>query len=82
MVQVEALRLAMEEVPVGELTSADVLEHGFYKIQNFETGGITSSPLSYGADDVEGMDTVRVQQIQGGKIVEVGSWPLRHIYTR
>jgi branched-chain amino acid transport system substrate-binding protein len=81
MVQVEALRLAMQEVSVDKLTSADVLEHGFYKIQNFDAGGITSSPLSYGPDDVEGMDTVRVQQIQDGTIVEVGSWPLRHIYT-
>jgi len=82
MVQVEALRLAMEEVPVGELTPADVLEQGFYKIKDFDAGDITSSPLTYGPDDVEGMDNVRVQQIQGGKIVEVGSYPLRHIYTR
>jgi hypothetical protein len=26
------------------------------------------------------MDEVRVQQIQEGKIVAVGNWPLRHIY--
>jgi len=81
MVQVEALRLAMEEVDVGELTPADVLENGFYKIKDFDAGGITSSLLTYGPDDVEGMDNVRVQQIQGGKIVEVGAYPLRHIYT-
>jgi branched-chain amino acid transport system substrate-binding protein len=80
MVQVEALRLAMQEVPVDELTSVDVLEHGFYQIRDFDAGGITSTPLTYAPGDVEGMDEVRVQQIQGGKIVEVGSWPLRHIY--
>jgi hypothetical protein len=82
MIQVEALRLAMQEVPVDELTPADVLEQGFYKIKDFDAGGITSSLLTYGPDDVEGMDNVRVQQIQGGKIVEVGAYPLRHIYTR
>jgi branched-chain amino acid transport system substrate-binding protein len=81
MVQVEALRLAMQEVPVGELTPADVLENGYYKIKDFDAGGITSSLLTYGPDDVEGMDNVRVQQIQDGKIVEVGTSPLRHIYT-
>ncbi len=82
MVQVEALRLAMQQVPVGELTPADVLEKGFYMIKDFDAGGITSSLLTYGPDDVEGMDNVRVQQIQDGKIVEVGSYPLRHIYTK
>jgi branched-chain amino acid transport system substrate-binding protein len=80
MVQVEALRLAMQEVPAGELRPVDVLEYGFYQIKDFETGGITSTPLGYGPGDVEGMDMVRVQQIQDGKIVEVGTWPLRHIY--
>jgi branched-chain amino acid transport system substrate-binding protein len=80
MVQVEALRLAMQEVPGDELTSVDVLEYGFYRIKDFDTGGITSTPLTYGPGDIEGMDAVRVQQIQEGKIVEVGTWPLRHIY--
>jgi branched-chain amino acid transport system substrate-binding protein len=80
MIQVEALRLAMQEVPVDELKPVDVLEYGFYRIKDMDTGGITSTPLTYAPGDVEGMDEVRVQQIQGGKIVEVGTWPLRHIY--
>jgi branched-chain amino acid transport system substrate-binding protein len=80
MIQTEALRLAMQEVPVDELTPVDVLEHGFYQIKGLDTGDITSTPLTYGPGDVEGMDEVRVQQIQEGKIVDVGSWPLRHIY--
>ncbi len=80
MTQVEALRLAMQETPAGELTPADVLEHGFHQIKDLDTGGITSSPLTFGPDKVEGMDTVRVQQVQEGKIVEVGTWPLRHLY--
>jgi branched-chain amino acid transport system substrate-binding protein len=80
MIQVEALRLAMQETPAGELTPVDVLEHGFYQIKDLDTGGITSSPLTFGPGKVEGMDTVRVQQVQEGKIVEVGTWPLRHLY--
>jgi hypothetical protein len=80
MIQVESLRLAMQEVPVDELTPVDVLEHGFYRIKGLDTGSITSTPLTYAPGDVEGMDEVRVQQIQGGEIVEVGTWPLRHIY--
>lgn len=79
MTQVEAFRLAMLEVPVEELTSADVLEYGFYKIKNLDSGGITM-PLTYGPGDVEGCDMVRVQQVQDGEIVEVGAYPARHIY--
>jgi branched-chain amino acid transport system substrate-binding protein len=81
MVQVEALRLAMEQVPAEDLTPVDVLEYGAYQIKDLDTGGLSSTPLTYGPGDVEGMDEVRVQQIQNGKIVEVGTWPLRHIYT-
>jgi len=80
MIQVEALRLAMQEVPVDELKSVDVLEYGFYMIKNLDTGGITSTPLTYGPGDVIGMDAVLVQQVQGGKAVALGTWPLHHIY--
>jgi hypothetical protein len=80
MIQVEALRLAMQEVPIDELTPVDVLEYGFYMIKNLETGGITSSPLTYGPGDVIGMDKVLVQQVQGGKVVALGTWPLHNIY--
>ncbi len=80
MVQVEALRLAALQKPADQLTSLDVLEYGYYQIKNFSVGDITISPLTYGPGDVEGVDTVRLQQAQGGKIVELGSYPLRHIY--
>jgi hypothetical protein len=80
MTQVEALRLAMLEVPVEELTSADVLEYGFYKIKSLDIGGITSTPLTYGPADIEGVDEVRIQQVQGGKIVDLGTYPCHHIY--
>jgi ABC-type branched-subunit amino acid transport system substrate-binding protein len=82
MIQVEALRLAMQKVPFEKLTPRDVLEHGFYKIKNLDTGQISSTPLTYGEGDVEGVDSVRIDQVQNGKVVKVGLYPLRNIYTR
>jgi hypothetical protein len=80
MIQTEALRLAMLKVPFEKLTPRDVLENGFYKIKNLETGGISSTPMSFGPGEIEGVDSVRVDQLQKGKIVKVGVWPCRHIY--
>src|SRR5512139_1355904 len=48
MTQVEALRLAMLQMPLEKLKPVDVLNHGFYKIKNLDTGGISSTALSYG----------------------------------
>jgi hypothetical protein len=80
MVQVEALRLALEKVPFEKLKPADVLDHGFYQIKNLDTGGISSTPLTYGPAKVEGVDAVRVDQLQKGKVVKVGTYPCRHLY--
>jgi hypothetical protein len=82
MTQVDALRLALVNTGKSpdELKPVDVLENGFYMIKNLDTGGITSTPLTYGPGDVEGVDQVRVQQVQGGKIVDVGTFPCHHIY--
>jgi branched-chain amino acid transport system substrate-binding protein len=80
MIQVEALRLAMGEVPVDELTPLDVLEYGFYRIKEMDTGGITSTPLTYGPGDIEGIDAIGVDQVQEGKIVRLGVWQARGIY--
>jgi hypothetical protein len=82
MVQVEALRLAMQQMPLEKLTPADVLKYGFYKIKALNTGEMTSTPLTYGPNRVEGVDEVRVDQAQKGKIVKVGLYPARHIYSR
>jgi hypothetical protein len=82
MTQIEALRLASLQVSPDKLTAKDVLEKGFHQIKNFSTGGITISPLTYGPGDVEGVDLVRLQQVQGGKIVEIGSSPLRGIFKK
>jgi hypothetical protein len=80
MAQVEALRLALKEVPFEKLTPRAVLEHGFYKIKNLETGGMTSTPLTYGPGKVEGVDGVGVDQVQEGKAIRLGIWPCRHLY--
>ncbi|MGB2853743.1 MAG: ABC transporter substrate-binding protein, partial [Dehalococcoidia bacterium] len=82
MIQVEALRLAMEKVPFEKLTRRDVLEQGFFKIKNLPTGDISSTPLTYGPGDIEGVDEIRIDQVQKGKVVKVGITPLRHIYTK
>jgi ABC-type branched-subunit amino acid transport system substrate-binding protein len=82
MIQVEALRLAVKEVPFKKLTRRDVLEKGFFKIKNLDTGKISSTPLTYGPGDIEGVDQIRIDQVQKGKVVEVGLYPCRHIYTR
>jgi hypothetical protein len=82
MIQVEALRLAMEKVPFEKLTPRAVLENGFYRIKNLPTGDISSTPLTYGPGDIEGVDQIRIDQVQKGKVVKVGLTPLRHIYTK
>lgn len=80
MTQTEALRLTLEKVPYDQLTPRKVLENGFYKIKNLDTGGLSSTPLTYGPGDIEGVDEVRVDQIKNGKIVKQGTWPCRHLY--
>ncbi|MGD0663662.1 MAG: ABC transporter substrate-binding protein [Syntrophorhabdales bacterium] len=82
MIQVEALRLAMEQTPLEKLKPVDVLNNGFYKIKNLDTGGISSTPITYGPGQVEGVHSVRVDQLQKGKVVKVGLYPCRHVYKR
>jgi hypothetical protein len=82
MIQVEALRLAMQKVPFEKLTPKDVLENGFYQIKNLPTGDISSSPINYGPGQIEGVDKIRIDQVQNGKVVKVGVWPTRHIYAK
>jgi branched-chain amino acid transport system substrate-binding protein len=80
MIQVEALRLAMQKVPFEKLTPRDVLEQGFYRIKNLDTGDISSTPLTFGEGKIEGVDQIRVDQVLKGKSVKVGIYPLRHIF--
>jgi ABC-type branched-subunit amino acid transport system substrate-binding protein len=82
MIQVEALRLALQKVPFEKLTRKDVLEQGFYKIKKLDTGDISSTPITFGQGDIEGVDKIRIDQVQKGKVVKVGSYPLRNVYTK
>ncbi len=77
---VEALRLALQKTPFEKLTSEKVLEDGFYMIKNLDTGGLSSTPLTFGKGDIEGVDEVRVDQQIDGKVVKVGTFPCRHLY--
>ena len=56
MTQTEAMRLTLKKVPFDQLTPRKVLENGFYKIKNLDTGGLSSTPLTYGPGDIEGVD--------------------------
>ena len=82
MIQTKALRLALQKTPYDKLKPADVLNNGFYMIRKLETGGISSTPITYGSGKIEGVDAVRVDQVQKGKVVKLGVWPIRHIYTK
>jgi len=82
MVQVEALRLALQKAAFDKLTPREVLENGFYQIKNLETGGISSTPLTYGPGKIEGVDAVRIDQVQNGKVVKLGVWPCHHLYKQ
>ncbi len=79
MIQVEALRLAYLAAGGAKLTSEDVLKKGFWQIKDFDTGGLLVTKLTFGEGDPQGVDQVRLQQAQGGKIVELGAYPLRNI---
>jgi hypothetical protein len=79
MTQVEALRLASQQVDPSKLTSQDVLEKGFWQIKDLDTGGLFVSKFTHGQGDVQGVDACRIQQVQDGKIVELGSEPLLNI---
>jgi len=80
MVQVEAIRLALQKTPLEKLKPEDVLQNGFYKIKNLSTGNLSATPLTYGPGDIEGVNAVRIDQVQKGKVVKIGTTPTRHIY--
>jgi hypothetical protein len=82
MIQVEALRLALKEVPFDKLMPVDVLNHGFYKIKNLDTGSLSSTPINFSPGNIEGVSGVRIDQLQEGKIVKLGVWPCHHIYSK
>jgi len=81
MTQIEALRLAMLQTSLEKLKPIDVLNNGFFKIKNLDTGGMSATPLTYTRGKIEGVDSVRVDQQQKDKVVKLGFWSCRHLYT-
>jgi ABC-type branched-subunit amino acid transport system substrate-binding protein len=82
MIQAEALRLALQEVPFEKIKPVDVLKNGFWKIKNLDTGELTNTPLTYGPGNIQGCSAVRLWQAQGGKMVSLGVWPIRYLYAK
>ena len=83
MIQTEAIRLALAATgkdDPADLTTAEVLNSGFKQISGLDTGGIIPTTITYGTNDVEGAETVRLDQGQSGYDVYVGAYPLRHVY--
>jgi hypothetical protein len=82
MIQVDALRLALANTgkSADQLTSADILTQGFEKISNLDTGDIIPSLITYGPNDREGAEVVRLDQAQNGAVLKIGEYPLRHLY--
>jgi len=82
MIQVEAIRLALINTgkQPDQLTSADILNDGFFQISGLDTGGIIPTDITYGPGDVEGAEEVRLDRNEGGVDVLLGSPPLRHVY--
>lgn len=68
MTMVEAVRLAMEEVPFDELSPEKVWQFGINRIENFDTEGILP-PINLGVEHgYYGQNHVRPVQIQGTQI--------------
>jgi hypothetical protein len=65
----EALRLATEKVPAEKLTHVDVLEQGWYRIKDFDTGGLISEKVTYGPEKNWGVETVEVFRWEKGQLV-------------
>jgi phage tail protein X len=84
MIQTEAIRLALAATgkdDPADLTTAEVLNSGFMQIAGLDTRGIIPTTITYGAGDVEGAETVRLDQAVSGADVHLGNYPLRHVYS-
>ena len=73
LIVAEILRLAIENVGVDNLTPQAVEEYGFKKLNNFDVGGL-HGPVSYTPGDNRLSKSVRVFQVQNGKIAPITGW--------
>jgi hypothetical protein len=83
MVQVEALRLTSLKVPLNQVADPKtILENGFWKIKDLDTGGIRPTPLTFSETRVEGLSGINVAQVQNGKRVQLGVFPIRMLLPK
>ena len=73
LIAAEILRLAIENVGVDNLTPQAVEEYGFKKLNNFDVGGL-HGPVSYTPGDNRLSKSVRVFQVQNGKLAPITGW--------
>ena len=73
LIAAEILRLAVENTDIDDLTPQVVEEQGFWKLRNFDVGGL-HGPVTYSPGDNRLSKSVRVFQIQNGKLVPITGW--------
>ncbi|HEX9896222.1 MAG TPA: ABC transporter substrate-binding protein [Dehalococcoidales bacterium] len=73
LIAAEILRLALKNAGTDKLTPQIVEEQGFKKLKNYDVGGL-HGPVTYTAGDNRLSKSVRVLQVQSGKIVPITGW--------
>jgi len=80
MMIVESTKLTLEKVPYEKLTPGDIIKEGFYRMKGFDTGGLTSGPLTFGPHKYYGVETCPVYELLHEKQVLLGKYPLRGLF--
>ena len=62
----EAIRLALEKVPLDQLKPADIKHHGLDRMKNFKTG--IFPPITFTPTDHRGIKVGVMETIKNGKI--------------
>ncbi len=83
MTQTEAMRLASLKQPLDQIKDPKfILDNGFYQIKDLDTGGIRPSTLTYGPTRSQGLSQLDCAQVQNGKRVVVGVFPIRMLLPK
>jgi branched-chain amino acid transport system substrate-binding protein len=76
-VQIEAIRIAIEEVGYENLDGRAVKE-AFYSIKDFDPHHI-GRPVTYTREDHRGAPELRIYEVQGGEVVPITEWRAAHM---
>jgi len=82
MMIAESTKLALEKVPYEKLTPGDIMKQGFYRMKGFDTGGLTSGPLTFGPQKHYGVETCPIYELMNNKQVLLGKYPVRGLFKR